>query len=64
MIDELKGKKEEMAEVEEQIKQELSETPAAEPITHNPETKNKVNLKFAQNRPQSTLDRVLNKLNN
>jgi len=39
MINELKDKKEEMAEVEEQVKQELSETPATEPITHNPEAK-------------------------
>ena len=37
MINELKEVKEEMAEAEEQVKQELSETPAVEPISHNPE---------------------------
>lgn len=64
MINELKEKKEEMAEVEEQVKQELSETPATEPISHNPEVKQKVNLKFAQNRKETTLDRVMKRLTN
>ena len=64
MINELKDKKEEMAEVEEQVKQELSETPATEPISHNPEVKQKVNLKFAQNRKETTLDRVMKRLTN
>ena len=64
MINELKDKKEEMAEVEEQVKQELSETPATEPISHNPEVKEKVNLKFAQNRKETTLDRVMKRLTN
>ena len=64
MINELKEKKEEMAEVEEQVKQELSETPATEPISHNPEVKQKTNLKFAQNRKETTLDRVMKRLTN
>jgi hypothetical protein len=56
--------KEEMSEVEEQVKAELSETPATEAITHNPEPKKQVNLKFAQNRKQGTIDRVMQKLIN
>jgi len=64
MINELKDKKEEMAEVEEQVKQELSETPATEPITHNPEAKEKFKVKFGQNRPETALDRVMKKLTN
>ena len=52
-------------EVVEQVKEELSQ-PAVEPLTHNPEanTKNKVEVKYSKNRKMSTLDRVLNKLNN
>ena len=46
------------------LKQELSETPATEPISHNPEVKQKVNLKFGQNRKETTLDRVMKKLTN
>ena len=47
-----------------EVKEELSE-PAAEPIAHNPEQKNNnFNVKFAQNRKQTTLDRVLSKINN
>ena len=64
MINELKDKKEEMAEVEEQVKQELSETPATEPITHNPEAKQEFKVKFGQNRPETALDRVMKKLTN
>lgn len=70
MIEDLK--KEEMSEEAEvelseelptEVKEELSE-PAAEPIAHNPEEKNNVNVKFAQNRKQTTLDKVLSKINN
>ena len=73
MIDDLK--KEEMSqevveeaelseELPKEVKEELSE-PAAEPIAHNPEQKtNNFNVKFAQNRKQSTLDKVLSKINN
>jgi len=64
MINELKDKKEEMAEVEEQVKQELSETPATEPITHNPEAKEKFKVRFGQNRKETALDRVMKKLTN
>ena len=68
MIEEIKAMlepKEEMSEVVEQVKEELSQ-PAVEPLTHNPEanTKNKVEVKYSKNRRMSTLDRVLNKLNN
>ena len=67
MLEEIKAmidKKEEMSEVEEQVKEELSETPASEPINHNPEPKQKVNLKYSQNRKQSTFDKVMNKIIN
>jgi hypothetical protein len=67
MLEEIKAmidKKEEMSEVEEQVKEELSETPATEAITHNPEPKQKVNLKYSQNRKQSTFDKVMNKIIN
>ena len=67
MLEEIKAmieKKEEMSEVEEQVKEELSETPATEAITHNPEPKQKVSLKYAQNRKQSTLDKVMSKIVN
>ena len=51
-------------ELPQEVKEELSE-PAAEPIAHNPEQKNNnFNVKFAQNRKQTTLDRVLSKINN
>lgn len=59
------GEKEDFEKVEEQVKQELSETPAAEPISHNPEMEDKkINLKYAQNRKQTSLDRVLSKMYN
>ena len=67
MLEEIKAmidKKEEMSEVEAQVKEELSETPAAEPISHNPEPKQKMNLKFAQNRQRNSLDKVMQKLIN
>ena len=64
MINELKDKKEEMAEVEEQVKQELSETPAVEPIAHNPEAKQEFKVRFGQNRKETALDRVMKKLTN
>lgn len=59
------GEKEDFEKVEEQVKQELSKTPAAEPISHNPEMEDKkINLKYAQNRKQTSLDRVLSKMYN
>lgn len=74
MIEEIKAmieKKEEMSEevettnVEEtELSEELSQ-PAAEPIAHNPEQKNNnIGVKFAQNRRQTTFDKVLSKINN
>ena len=64
MINELKEHKEEMAKVEEQVKQELSETPATEPIAHNPEVVEKFKVKFSQNRRETTLDKIMKKLSN
>ena len=64
MIKELKEHKEEMAKVEEQVKEELSETPAVEPIAHNPEAKQEFKVRFGQNRKETALDRVMKKLTN
>ncbi len=58
------GEKEDYKKLEEEVKQQLSETPAAEAITHSPEVKNKTHLKYAQNRQQNSLDRVLSKMYN
>jgi len=58
------GEKEDFEKLEQEVKQQLSETPAAEAITHNPEVKKKFNLKYAQNRQQNSLDRVLSKMYN
>ena len=58
------GEKEDFEKLEKEVKQQLSETPAAEAITHNPEVKNKTHLKYAQNRQQNSLDRVLSKMYN
>jgi hypothetical protein len=59
------GEKEDFEKVEEQVKQELSETPAAEPISHTPEVEDKkINLKYATKRAQTSLDRVLSKMYN
>ena len=52
---------------EEKIKEELS-APAVEPMKHNPEVEApKINVRFANRRAESTLDRVMNniaKINN
>lgn len=72
MIDELKAgmkEKEEMAaaqaEVEAQVKEELSATPAAAPLKHNPEGEAKKEVfNYATKRNASTRDRVLSKLAN
>jgi hypothetical protein len=59
-----KHEKVEMSEVPEEVQEELNQ-PAAEPIQANPEKVNNVNLnRYASRRPMSTLDRVLNKINN
>ena len=64
MMDHKNKEKEEMAKVEEQVKQELSETPATEPIAHNPEVVEKFKVKFSQNRRETTLDKIMKKLSN
>jgi len=64
MTEELaKHDKLELSEVPEEVQEELNQ-PAAEPIKANPEVQTKQNFKFANNRKQSTLDRVLNKIIN
>jgi hypothetical protein len=64
MSEEVEAEVELSEELPKEVKEELSE-PAAEPIAHNPEQKtNNFNVKFAQNRKQSTLDKVLSKINN
>tara|TARA_Y100000114_G_scaffold114086_1_gene108085 strand:- start:583 stop:1119 length:537 start_codon:yes stop_codon:yes gene_type:complete len=72
MIESMKGEmgkgmetyEKEKAELNAQI-EKLSAEPAVEPLAHNPEQKQEKNegFKFGQNRPQSTLDRVMSKLN-
>jgi len=56
-----KEEEKEEKEVKEEV--ELSEVPAAKPITHNPENMEKTaNVKYSQNRQRTTLDRVMEKL--
>jgi len=52
------------AKIAELTKVELSDdTPAAEPINHNPENAKEVEVfKYARNRSQTAMDRVLNKI--
>jgi hypothetical protein len=69
MIDEVKAgmkEKEEMAAaVEEQVREELSATPASAPLKHNPEAKaQKDAFNFSTKRAESTRDRVFAKLAN
>lgn len=72
MIEEVKAgmkDKEEMAqveaEVEKQVKEELSATPAAAPLKHNPEGEaKKESFNYAVKRNQSTRDRVLSRIAN
>lgn len=68
MIDEVKAgmkDKEEMAQVESLVKEELSATPAATPLKHNPEGEPKKEVfNYANNRALSTRERVLSKLAN
>jgi len=50
-------------EKEESKEVELTDVPAAKPITHNPEnTSTGIKVKYAQNRAKSTLDRVMERL--
>ena len=64
MIKELKDEKEKKEEMAEQVKEELSETPAVEPIAHNPEAQEKFKVRFGNNRKETALDRVMKKLTN
>lgn len=77
MIDEIKAElsaireemgsyKEKMSEVENEnsdLKKELSSQSAAKPIKHNPQTTQKEEVKMANNRRRSSLDRVFSNLN-
>jgi len=63
MSEEVEEATENEVELSAELQEELAQ-PAAEPIAHNPEKNNNFNVKFAQNRKQSTLDRVLSKINN
>lgn len=65
MIDEVKAGMEKKEEMEAQVREELSATPAAAPLKHNPEgeaVKQAVN--FSTKKQGSTRDRVLAKLAN
>lgn len=69
MIEELKSmmlKKEEELAIEEQVKEELSSQPAAEPIKHSPETKTTEVKRYvySQQRALTTHDRVLQRISN
>lgn len=65
MIDELKAGMQEKAEMEEQVREELSATPAAAPLKHNPEAQAKKEMFNISNKKQgSTRDRVLSKIAN
>ena len=59
-VEEIKGMINELKEV----KEELSKTPAVEPIAHNPEVQEKFKVKFGQNRKETTLDKIMKKLSN
>ena len=58
-----KHEKVELSEVPEEVQEELN-SPAAEPIQANPETKQNLSkFNISQNRKMSTLDRVMAKFN-
>jgi len=64
--EEMGSYKEKMSSVEvenENLKTELSSQSAAKPIQHNPENTSKAEVKLASRRPQTSLDRVMSKLN-
>ena len=64
--EEMGAYKEKMSAVEEEnanLKTELSSQSAAKPIKHNPENAPKAEVKLASRRPQTSLDRVLAKMN-
>tara|TARA_R110001592_G_scaffold91726_1_gene268162 strand:+ start:3304 stop:3816 length:513 start_codon:yes stop_codon:yes gene_type:complete len=62
---EMSSMEKEKQTLSEQVK-ELSKEAAAEPIKHNPEakTEKKMNFSYGQNKPLSTLDRVMAKISN
>lgn len=68
MVAAMGDKKEEMSSQEvseEEVIRELLSEPAAEPIKHNPETESEKKVNFySQNRPQTTLDRVMARISN
>jgi molecular chaperone DnaK (HSP70) len=68
MIEEIKAMikdKEDMAAVESKVREELSSTPAAAPLKHNPEGNVQTKkVTFGQNRPQSIQDRVFARIAN
>lgn len=68
MIDEIRvivDEKKEKEEMEAQVKEELSATPASAPLKHNPEAKaQKEMFSYSNKREGSTRDRVLSKIAN
>jgi hypothetical protein len=68
MIEEIKAMikdKEDMAAVESKVREELSSTPAAAPLKHNPEGNVQTKkVTFGQNRPQSIQDRIFARIAN
>ena len=66
MMDMKDKEKEEMSsQVATEIAVEMSKTPAAEPIKHSPEeNKSELKFRFAGNRTKSTLDRVMETISN
>jgi len=54
-----------MSEEPQEVKEELSAVEPVEKVTHNPETETKRRfMLYGQNKPQSTMDRVLAQINN
>ena len=74
MIEEIKALLDPKEDLSEEVKEEVKEdellkeelsAPASEPLSHNPESKEERTLNlYGQNRPQTTMDRVLNKIIN
>lgn len=64
MMAEVQNYKSQKEELSKEI-EKLSAEPAAEPIKHSPEPESKkLDLNFSNNRPQSTLDRVMQRISN
>ena len=65
-LSKINNKEELSSKNKEDVKAEVelsNEEPAAKPIAHNPENKTNTNdIKYGQNRPQTTMDRVFAKL--